>query len=75
LHRVDKLEHKLAVSPLKAHFPEYEGDETDPEHVIAYFRDRFLRCFLEPKPRITIHFMSLSDVESFAALAVASVIQ
>lgn len=75
LHKVDKLERKLAKSPLKKHFPEYGGDPTDLEQVKTYFRDRFLDCFRARKPEAMVHFTSLSDVKSFAALAVASVVQ
>lgn len=71
VHKVDKLERKLAKSPLKNYFPEYEGDPTDVEQVKTYFRDLFLRCSRERKSTATVHFTSISDLKSLEALTIA----
>jgi hypothetical protein len=75
LHKVDKLERKLAKSPLTKYFPDYIGDPTDLEQVKMYFHDRFLDMFRVFKQEVTVRFTSISDVRRFTALALASVSQ
>ena len=75
LHKMDKLERKLAISPMKKYFPDYNGDPTNLEEVKTYFRDRFLDCFSAYKQKVTVHFTSISDMASFTALIMASISQ
>lgn len=73
LHKEEKLAHKLLISPLKEHFPDYDGDQTDMEQVKAYFHDQFLGCCRSFKHSVTIHFTSILDVKCIAEFALAAI--
>jgi hypothetical protein len=73
-NKMDKLNRKLARSPLKKYFPDYKGDPTNLEQVKKYFRDRFLGVMRKPKPgEVTVRFTSILDSTSLSALAIASI--
>ena len=61
LNKIDLFREKLAVSPISAHFPNYQGKDTDEEAAKAFFANRFKAINRNSAREIYIHFTNATD--------------
>lgn len=61
LNKIDLFREKLAVSPLSAHFPDYQGRDNDEEAAKAYFANRFKAINRNHSREIYIHYTNATD--------------
>lgn len=61
LNKIDIFREKLARSPIKTHFPDYQGRENDEEAAKKYFADRFRSINKTTGREIYIYFTNATD--------------
>ena len=61
LNKIDLFREKLAVSPISAHFPNYQGKDTDEEAAKAFFANRFKAINRNSAREIYIHYTNATD--------------
>ncbi|CAO1627561.1 unnamed protein product [Parajaminaea phylloscopi] len=73
LNKVDIFEQKLAASPIKAHFPDYDvSDATDVDQAKAFFRTKFCRVNRSQSKEVYPSFTNATD-PSLLKIVMASV--
>lgn len=71
--KVHSLQRKLAISPIRDYFPDFEGDPLSFEAAKAYILTRFVSLSHRVENAIQVHFTDMTDDTSlgkagFAAL-------
>jgi guanine nucleotide-binding protein subunit alpha, other len=61
LNKIDLFREKLAVSPISAHFPDYQGKDNDEEAAKKYFANRFKAINKNTQREIYIFFTNATD--------------
>ncbi|PGG97374.1 hypothetical protein AJ80_09714 [Polytolypa hystricis UAMH7299] len=61
LNKVDLFKEKVLYSPVKRHFPDYNGQEGDYDAAAKYFADRFRGMTRVPEREIYIHYTNATD--------------
>lgn len=61
LNKVDLFREKLAKSPVRAHFPDYQGPEGDEEATRQFFADKFKAINKNVNREIYIYFTNATD--------------
>lgn len=61
LNKIDLFKGKLAISPVSAHFPDFNGSDTDYNAAAQYFADRFRGINRIPGREIYIHYTNATD--------------
>jgi guanine nucleotide-binding protein subunit alpha, other len=67
LNKIDLFRRKLAISPVSAHFPEYEGADDDEEAAAKYFAERFRNINRTTGREIYIHYTNATDTHLLRA--------
>ncbi|MCJ1386116.1 hypothetical protein MMC17_009241 [Xylographa soralifera] len=65
--KVDQLDHKLNVHPIRNWWPDYYGDPRSANDVIRYFTDKFLSLNRDGNRRISVTALNLTDSENVEA--------
>ncbi|KAH0557156.1 G-Protein alpha subunit [Trichoglossum hirsutum] len=58
---MDLFRDKLATSPIRKYFADYDGDERDERTACGYFKTKFLELCRDPKKEIYTHFTNATD--------------
>ncbi|GAA5825152.1 hypothetical protein JCM11251_006121 [Rhodosporidiobolus azoricus] len=61
LNKVDVFKERILLSPIKAHFPDYLGDDTDYNMAKEFFKERFVKLNRSPSEEIYCHFTTAID--------------
>ncbi len=61
LNKVDLFREKLPLSPVKDHFPDYPGSNTDFEGACMFFASKFRDLNRNREKEIYIHFTNATD--------------
>ena len=61
LNKIDIFREKLAASPVKTHFPDYHGKDTDEEAAKSYFANRFRAINKNSSREIYIYYTNATD--------------
>ncbi|GAA5908752.1 hypothetical protein JCM6882_008196 [Rhodosporidiobolus microsporus] len=61
LNKVDVFKERILLSPIKAHFPDYLGDDTDYNTAKEFFKDRFTKLNRSSSKEIYCHFTTAID--------------
>lgn len=61
LNKIDIFREKLAVSPIKAHFPDYHGKDSDEEAAKQFFANRFRAINRNTAREIYVYFTNATD--------------
>ena len=61
LNKVDLFREKLKRSPIKEHFPDYDGREGDENAATQFFADKFRACNRYNNRSIIVHFTTATD--------------
>lgn len=67
LNKIDLFREKLAASPIKSHFPDYNGKTTDEEAAKKFFADKFRAINRNSKREIYVHFTNATDTNLLKA--------
>jgi len=67
LNKIDLFKHKIAVSPVKKHFPDYQGRSDDEEAAKAFFANRFKTINRNASREIYIHYTNATDTHLLTA--------
>lgn len=67
LNKVDLFKKKLAISPVKTHFPDYNGPEGNYDAAAKYFANRFKSINRMPDREIYIHYTNATDTNLLKA--------
>ncbi|KAL1978688.1 hypothetical protein VTN31DRAFT_1547 [Thermomyces dupontii] len=67
LNKVDLFRKKLAISPIKTHFPDYTGPEGNYDAAAKYFANRFRSINRMPEREIYIHYTNATDTNLLKA--------
>ena len=71
LNKVDLLREKIGKSPLKNHFPNYNGPENNADSAIDFFADSFTSLNPNPQERkLFIHETCATDTENIKVVNV-----
>lgn len=61
LNKIDLFRQKLAISPISAHFPDYNGKDDDEDAAVKFFADRFRGINRTAGREIYIHHTNATD--------------
>ena len=61
LNKMDLFQAKLADKPIRDHFPDYTGQDTDVEAAKAYFAKKFKNLNRTPGREIYVHYTNATD--------------
>ena len=61
LNKIDIFKEKLAASPIRRHFPDYHGKDTDEEAAKQYFANRFRAINKNSNREIYIYYTNATD--------------
>lgn len=67
LNKIDLFREKLPISPLSAHFPDYQGKDGDEEAAKQFFANRFRAINRNSDREIYIHFTNATDTNLLKA--------
>jgi len=67
LNKVDLFREKLRKSPVKAHFPDYQGSEGDEDGAIQFFANKFKAINKNAHREIYIHYTTATDTNLLKA--------
>jgi len=63
LNKVDLFKEKILVSPIRKHFPDYDGDATDYNAARSFFQKRFVRLNRSKSKEVYVHFTCAIDTK------------
>lgn len=69
---IHSLQRKLATSPIRNHFPDFEGDPLSFEAAKAYIMTRFVNLNQKVENTIQVHFTDMTDDTSLGKAAFAA---
>lgn len=64
LNKIDILAQKLATSSFKKYYPDFQGDETNADHVLAYLQQRLTALNTNTNRQVYVHQTCATDTES-----------
>lgn len=67
LNKVDLFREKLQKSPIKAHFPDYQGAEGDESAATQFFADKFKAINRNANREIYVHYTTATDTNLLKA--------